>query len=278
MPSKDIIKSGLRIEVWKKYNGEQWKGTCYTGCGREISIENHECGHITSRHNGGKVEIDNLRPICTPCNRRMRTTSMVDFIKEYKYESNLLNEKIPVYEEEINISAVKTNSLKSLDYVIKNLNEVPAFVPIDDYSIVRDDTNNQSFEEKIINKDESLNLIEYLSSLFVKLYTKNDKNEQILWIADKAKQNFLIRSSTNDKLEWILDKKATICRRNIVMPFIDFIKKILCNYAKEISKNYSNSNIKLITHIASLKLKLDKESTIDKIIIQIAKNMKMPFE
>ena len=53
-------------------------------CGlRTISFDNFDCGHILSVFNGGTDSVDNLKPICRPCNQAMGTTNLNDFKKQY---------------------------------------------------------------------------------------------------------------------------------------------------------------------------------------------------
>ena len=61
---KKTIPAAIKMAVWNKYIGED-KGTgrCFVGCGSSISIGNHDCGHIVAEALGGKIDIDNLRPI-----------------------------------------------------------------------------------------------------------------------------------------------------------------------------------------------------------------------
>ena len=87
-----------RNNVWNKYIGESVAiSQCYTGCGSEIKMFNFECGHIVAKTNGGKYDIDNLRPICGTCNKSMGTMHMKDFVILVGYDSKLLNEIMPVY-------------------------------------------------------------------------------------------------------------------------------------------------------------------------------------
>ena len=43
-----------------------------------------EVGHVVSVHNNGDLSIENLRPICSLCNKSMSTRNMLEFIKEQK--------------------------------------------------------------------------------------------------------------------------------------------------------------------------------------------------
>ena len=41
-----------------------------------------ECGHIISEINGGNLSIENLRPICSGCNKSIATTNMIEYINK----------------------------------------------------------------------------------------------------------------------------------------------------------------------------------------------------
>lgn len=74
------IPKTLRALVWNTYIGED-KGTFICMCGSKFSQLNFECGHIVSLADGGKTNIDNLRPICSMCNKSMGKTNYYEFVK-----------------------------------------------------------------------------------------------------------------------------------------------------------------------------------------------------
>ena len=47
------------------------------------NLYSFECGHVVSEKNGGKPTIDNLRPICSFCNKSVGTMNMEEFKKKY---------------------------------------------------------------------------------------------------------------------------------------------------------------------------------------------------
>lgn len=72
------IPNALRLAVWNDF--AKYTEICFC-CKREkISIANFECGHVVSVKNGGSDTIQNLRPICSQCNRSMGTKNMLEFI------------------------------------------------------------------------------------------------------------------------------------------------------------------------------------------------------
>ena len=82
---KKTIPSTVKRLVWNNFIGENiGKSKCYCCKLTDITQLSFHCGHIISEKNGGKVDINNLRPICQNCNSSMGTTNMNDFINKYK--------------------------------------------------------------------------------------------------------------------------------------------------------------------------------------------------
>lgn len=76
----------MKTKIWNTYIGKH-KGTstCYCCKINEITQSHFECGHVESEHNGGKVTITNLRPICGECNRSMGISNMTEFMNKYEF-------------------------------------------------------------------------------------------------------------------------------------------------------------------------------------------------
>ena len=77
------IPPAIRKAVWLYYNGKKYESDCYTNCGEKINVFGFECGHVVAHSKGGSIEISNLRPICSNCNRSMDNENMEDFIDYY---------------------------------------------------------------------------------------------------------------------------------------------------------------------------------------------------
>ena len=71
---RSAVPPMLKQEVWKKYmpSPKLTHGPCYV-CGNEISILVFECGHNVAHADVGEITLENLRPICSSCNRSMGT-------------------------------------------------------------------------------------------------------------------------------------------------------------------------------------------------------------
>jgi 5-methylcytosine-specific restriction endonuclease McrA len=74
----------LKTQVWDRYIGsEKGKAPCVC-CGiNEIDKAAFQAGHVIPWSKGGPTTIENLRPICTPCNNSMGTTNMADFAMKH---------------------------------------------------------------------------------------------------------------------------------------------------------------------------------------------------
>lgn len=82
------IPKALSAIVWDTYIGEEKGiGPCYV-CEKNINAKHFECGHIISRHDGGKTTVDNLRPVCSLCNKSIGTKNMDEFKLEYGISNN----------------------------------------------------------------------------------------------------------------------------------------------------------------------------------------------
>ena len=81
---KKSIPLPLKCNVWHKWIGKHI-GTSVCLCCKinEITQMSFHAGHIIAEKNGGKLTVDNLKPICQSCNSSMKTQNMNEFIKKY---------------------------------------------------------------------------------------------------------------------------------------------------------------------------------------------------
>jgi hypothetical protein len=77
---KNSIPKVLKDLCWKKWIGESVaKNKCMCCEMNEVTMNNFQCGHVLSEANGGKLSVENLRPICVGCNLSMGTENMASF-------------------------------------------------------------------------------------------------------------------------------------------------------------------------------------------------------
>jgi len=83
---KEKIPTSVKNTVWSLNFPNVIQGNCYCCKLEVISRNNFDCGHIVSEKNGGKVKLDNLKPICRSCNSTMGTMNMNEFMKKYGFD------------------------------------------------------------------------------------------------------------------------------------------------------------------------------------------------
>jgi len=79
VPKRKTIPLPLREAVWRKVYSTSIEGTCTICRQNTISIMNFECGHNKAAALGGTATLDNLEPICGPCNKSMGIIDMDEF-------------------------------------------------------------------------------------------------------------------------------------------------------------------------------------------------------
>jgi hypothetical protein len=83
--SKAKIPKAIKQLVWNFYVGEDVGRTECFCCGvTKVTQLNFVCGHVLAEANGGKVTVDNLRPVCSMCNSSMATKNMIDFMNHHQ--------------------------------------------------------------------------------------------------------------------------------------------------------------------------------------------------
>jgi len=69
---KKNIPKAVREQVWVCYFGKSFNHKCYVSwCNNTIDVFNFHVGHNKPESKGGKLTIENLRPICSRCNHSM---------------------------------------------------------------------------------------------------------------------------------------------------------------------------------------------------------------
>tara|TARA_B110000211_G_C14065921_1_gene547635 strand:+ start:1191 stop:1493 length:303 start_codon:yes stop_codon:yes gene_type:complete len=72
MTKKQYIPKALREQVWIKNFGKKFKHKCYIRwCCNKINVFDYHVGHNIPESKGGKLCLQNLKPICARCNLSM---------------------------------------------------------------------------------------------------------------------------------------------------------------------------------------------------------------
>jgi hypothetical protein len=91
--SKNKISPSLRINVWNSVFNDDNEYICpIYKCKNIISNDcnGFQCGYIISKKNNGKLELDNLHPMCKFCYNKMGSTNLETFENNCKKEYQIL--------------------------------------------------------------------------------------------------------------------------------------------------------------------------------------------
>jgi hypothetical protein len=76
------IPKKLRQQCWENVCGKVYSHKCYVSwCTTDIDVWTFEVGHNVAEANGGTLDLSNLFPICSLCNKSMGTTSIDEWSK-----------------------------------------------------------------------------------------------------------------------------------------------------------------------------------------------------
>jgi hypothetical protein len=76
------IPKHIKTLLWDSYHPDKLKGPCYI-CKKEIDARHFEAGHVVPASKGGSDIIDNLRPLCKPCNASMSNMELYEYKSRY---------------------------------------------------------------------------------------------------------------------------------------------------------------------------------------------------
>lgn len=96
----NLERTRMRMEVWHNTFGiDTGSAKCPYCKINSINSFNFECGHITAKAKGGKLIVENLKPICSTCNKSMGTNVMD--LSKYHVENNVhsLNQTLPQFSD-----------------------------------------------------------------------------------------------------------------------------------------------------------------------------------
>jgi hypothetical protein len=145
----------------------------------------------------------------------------------------------------LTLSYNKTPKMPSLpkesDYVVT---EVKSDKEINYWIKERPDFADEYIAERLLHIYERKEFANYICNIVVKAYKKDDPAEQTFWASDVSRLIYIVRSTLNQKDEWIYDKKGVIIKESIVDPLLDEVYNIITKYYKYMGDRYLHSVIK----------------------------------
>jgi len=144
----------------------------------------------------------------------------------------------------LTLSYNKTQKMPSLP---KNSNYVVADVKSDkeiSYWIKeRPEFADEYIAERLLHIYEGKDFANYICNIVVKAYKTDDPAEQTFWASDVSRLIYIIRSTLNQKDEWVYDKKGVVIKESIIDPLLDEVYNIITKYYKYMNDRYLHSVI-----------------------------------
>ena len=108
----------------------------------------------------------------------------------------------------------------------------------------RPDFADEYIAERLLHIYERKDFANYICSIVFKAYRKDDPAEQTFWASDISRLIYIVRSTLNQKDEWVYDKKGLIIKESIIDPLLNELYNIITKYKKYMEDKYLHSTIK----------------------------------
>jgi hypothetical protein len=151
----------------------------------------------------------------------------------------------------------KMNALTFVSLCYKKTSIMPT-IPMDSDYVVADvksdkeikywieqkpDFADEYIAERLLHIYDNKGFINYITNIVVKAYKKYDPAEQTFWASDVSRLIYIVRSTFNQKDEWVYDKKGVIIKESIIDPLLDEVYNIIVKYRKYMEDRYLHSLI-----------------------------------
>lgn len=163
-----------------------------------------------------------------------------EYIKSKNNEINFLKLQLSQL-----YSVIVKPSISAFKHAVINFTSAPSLADFTDFDLLK--TENDTILNIMLLKSEKNILHEYIGDVIINCYKKENIAMQSMWNTDCARLSYIIRSKVicNDpdiieKCEWKIDKNAEIIKKNIILPILQYLKKVSINAAKEKFKEYNN--------------------------------------
>ena len=159
---RKFINASVKYNIWLKYCGDKFTTKCtITWCNTEITPFTFEVGHNIPHSFGGTIELDNLRPICSKCNKSMGNRfTITEWNMKYIDNNNIVNNDV----NDIDNNNIVNNGIVNNGIVnngIVNNNIVNNDIDNNDVSIIDEIVDNlitDNSDELITNDSKNNNV------------------------------------------------------------------------------------------------------------------------
>jgi hypothetical protein len=149
----------------------------------------------------------------------------------------------------------KMNALTFVSLCYNKTSKMPS-IPVDAKYVVDDVKSDKQIKywieqrpefadeyiaERLLHIYDSKGFANYITNIVEKAYKKDDPSEQTFWASDVSRLIYIVRSTIDQKDEWIYDKKGVIIKESIIDPLLDEVYNIIIKYKKYMEDKYLHS-------------------------------------
>jgi hypothetical protein len=95
--------------------------------------------------------------------------------------------------------------------------------------------------ERLLHIYDSKGFANYITKIVEKAYKKDDPSEQTFWASDVSRLIYIVRSTIDQKDEWVYDKKGCMIKESIIDPLLDEVYNIIVKYKRYMEDKYLHS-------------------------------------
>jgi len=157
--------------------------------------------------------------------------------------------------------AYSEGKMNAMTFVTQCYNKTPKMIPLslESEHVVADvksdkkinywikkkpDSADEYIAERLLHIYDGKEFSNYITNIIVKAYKKDDPAEQTFWASDVSRLIYIVRSTFNQKDEWVYDKKGLIIKESIIDPLLEEVNNIIIKYHKYMEDRYLHSTIK----------------------------------
>jgi len=157
--------------------------------------------------------------------------------------------------------AYSEGKMNAMTFVTQCYNKTPKMIPLslESEHVVADvksdkkinywikkkpDSADEYIAERLLHIYDGKEFANYITNIIVKAYKKDDPAEQTFWASDVSRLIYIVRSTFNQKDEWVYDKKGLIIKESIIDPLLEEVNNIIIKYHKYMEDRYLHSTIK----------------------------------
>lgn len=167
-------------------------------------------------------------------------------IDKYKTESEYFKAENAYHKQMLNeAGGLVKKSVSALSHIVHNYGSAPTIEMLNIEDMEDLEQNNKKLVEDVISAHKHKTLDQYLGDSIIKLYKKDNPEDQSVWATDTNRLTYLIKElMVNKSSNWIVDKKGIKTKEYLIDPLLEHIKELIISYQKN-SMNLSTNVVEI---------------------------------